>query len=137
MAVYAVLPTPAPASPGYVRLSAEAPPNLVVAGNLLSLTRDPARDHKIGLVSRTLIWIGKTETVRLDSDPVPGARYPDAGSSAEIYTQADPLAYVELEMLGPVAELRPGDAEERTTTYTLGRRTANDPASEIRAMLRP
>ena len=57
-----------------------------------------------------------------------GAEYPDEGSSAEVYTNSDPLKYVELEMLGPLQTLKVGDSVSQTNTYTLSR----IPASETR-----
>ena len=122
-----------PASP----LSPDLPPSLTVSGGLVSLARDPARNHKIGLRSGSLVWIGPDAVLRLDAAVAPGARYPDDGSSAEIYTQADPLPYVELEMLGPLATLQAGGAIEYRVTYTLAHRTAPTPEAEIKRILEP
>jgi len=136
IALYAPLAAqPAPGGPRFLE-SGEPPPDLAVTDDLLSLTRDRAQNHRIGLVGRTLVWIGRSETLRLDSEVVGGAPYPDEGRSAQIYTNADPLPYVELEMLGPLETLRNGDAIERTTVYTLGHRVAPQPASEIQGLLR-
>jgi hypothetical protein len=118
-----------------VRLSDEAPPDLKIEPGRISLTRDPARNHKIGLRSGTLLWVGRTELLRIDSAPIGGGKYPDGGSSAEIYTNADPLAYVELELLGPLAPLKVGDKIDHVTTYTLARRTEKDPDAEIARLL--
>jgi putative NADH-flavin reductase len=57
--------------------------------------------------------------VRIDSPRVPKASYPDNNSSAEIYTNLDPKAYVELEFLSPLKTLRVGQKMDLTTTYTL------------------
>jgi len=133
-AVYALRPGASHPGPAYVRQSDEPPPSLQVADGLLSLRRDPAKSHKIGVRSGALVWVGPNEVLRLDATVVAGARYPDDDSSAEVYTQADPLPYVELEMLGPLVTLKAGDAVEETVRYTLGRRTASDPAAEIRRL---
>jgi hypothetical protein len=73
--------------------------------------------------------------VRIDSPRIAAGGYPDQGSSAEVYTNPNPLRYVELEMLGPLATLNVGDKIERTNTYTLFRRTGRDPAAEARELL--
>jgi hypothetical protein len=120
---------------GYEPQSDELPAGLHVADGLLSLTRDPRQNHKIGMRAATLVWIGATELLRIDSALVAGAKYPDDGCSAEVYTNADPLPYVELELLGPLASLAVGESIERVSTYTLGRRTEKDPATEIKRLL--
>ena len=120
---------------GFEPQSDELPAGLHVADGLLSLTRDPRQNHKIGMRAATLVWIGATELLRIDSALVAGAKYPDDGCSAEVYTNADPLPYVELELLGPLASLAVGESIERVSTYTLGRRTEKDPATEIKRLL--
>ncbi len=135
VAVYAVLPDPPRSGAGYVRMSEALPANLKMANGLIALTRDPHKNRKIGVRAATLVWIGRSELLRIDSALVPGARYPDQESSAEIYTNADPLAYVELEILGPVEKLAVGGHIERQSTYTLAHRTENDPATEIQKLL--
>jgi len=136
-AVYALPPPGGPAGPAYACLSPALPPSLTVSGGLISLVRDPAANHKIGVRSGSLVWIGADAVLRLDADVAAGARYPDEGSSAEIYTEADPLPYVELEMLGPLATPEVGAAIVHRVTYTLARRTAPTPAAEIQRLLHP
>jgi hypothetical protein len=136
-AVFALLPGGPRPDPAYVRQSDEPPPSLAVANGLLSLTRDPVKNHKIGVRSGTLVWVGPTELLRLDSAVVAGAKYPDGGSSAEVYTQSDPQPYVELEMLGPIETVQIGDAIERVTTYTLKHRITPSPGAEIERFLKP
>jgi hypothetical protein len=135
VAVYAILPEPAHSDAGYVRQSDDLPANFKLEDNLIALTRDPKKNHKIGTMAGTLVWVGRTELLRIDSALVPGEKYPDNGSSAEIYTNLDPLAYVELELLGPLAPMAVGDKIERLSTYTLEHRTKNDPAAEIKKLL--
>jgi hypothetical protein len=117
--------------PAYVNQGEGTPAGLRVAGGWLSLTRDRRGNHKIGLSAATLVWVGETDILRIDSTLVPGGKYPDDGCSAEVYTNADPLAYVELELLGPLAHLQAGNRLEQVTSYTLFRRTEKDPAAEI------
>ncbi len=73
------------------------------------------------------MWVGQNEVLQIDSALVPGGKYPDEGSSAEVYTNSDPLPYVELEMLGPLTTLEAGHTIERVSTYTL-RPTGGNPA---------
>lgn len=134
-AIYAVLPETPRAGAPYVRMSEELPANLKVEHDLIALTRDPHKNRKIGVRAATLVWIGRSELLRIDSTLVPGARYPDQESSAEIYTNEDPLAYVELEILGPLEKLAVGGHIERQSTYTLAHRTENDPEMEIKKLL--
>jgi hypothetical protein len=79
--------------------------------------------------------VGKTAALRIDSARVDGAEYPDQGSSVEIYTNPDPLDYIELETLGPLQNLKAGDRIERVNTYTLIRRTESDPDREAQRIL--
>ena len=117
---------PAPESPTAdgvpVLLGGYAAPPMKTESPWLVVTRDPAANHKIGFRTGPLLWTGAASTLRLDSEVVPGAAYPDHGSSAEIYTNADPPAYVELELLGPLTTIKAGERIEQTVTYTLGRR---------------
>lgn len=128
----------------YVKLSDALPRGLQVDRRFLSLARDPAEAHKIGLDSNTLGWVGPFQgwrrrdlalSVRIDSPRVPGAEYPDHQSNAQIYTNPNPLAYVELEMLGPLKTLHPGDEIERTSIYSLFTRRHPDPRSHAENLL--
>jgi hypothetical protein len=100
----------------------DSPPDLKIEKDCLTLTRNPAGNHKIGSYGDTLIWVGKTQVLTIESKRQRGGEYPDSGSSTEVYTNADPLQYVELEMLGPVKTLKPGEKLKLKTTYTLSRR---------------
>ena len=132
--VGADLPESPPAGAGFIRQSEAPPAGVNVADRLLTLTRDLQRNTKIGVRTGTLVWVGARELLRIDSPRVPGARYPD-DSSAQIYTSAGPLAYVELEMLGPIEHLAAGGHIERQATYTLARRTGDDPMTDLRKLL--
>src|ERR1043166_285686 len=115
---------------GYDLQSKSAPPSLRVSGNWVSLKRDRKTAFKIGTEANTLIWVGEKYSLRIDSIRQPHKEYPDHGSSAEVYTNPDPLPYVELEMLGPLHDLNVGDRISQTNTYTLFRRVENDPGKE-------
>ena len=120
-----------------IRLSEELPPDLRQVDGQLALTRDPEKKHKIGAPASSLVWIGRTEILRIDSALVKGGKYPDQGSSAEVYTNPDPLTYVELEMLGPLIELEAGHSIERVSTYTLSPRREGEPAPQTDSIQPP
>ena len=120
---------------GYYRQSDELPPNLRIENGLLLLTRDPKASHKVGTDAGALFWVGKEAVLRIDSPREVFGEYPDEGCSSEIYTNPDPLAYVELEMLGPLSKMVVGDRITRTSNYTLLRRREVDPDLEVRRLL--
>jgi hypothetical protein len=103
--------------------------------NVVALIRNPKASHKIGTEASTLLWIGDNSALRIDSPRLPLAQYPDRGSSAEIYTNPDPLKYVELEMLGPLRGMGSGDSIEQVNIYTLFRRTETSPDAEAQKIL--
>jgi hypothetical protein len=122
-------------SSGPILLSKERPPSLQVGNGLISLTRHRGSAYKIGSRGETLVWVGARATLRVDSPRVPGAEYPDKGSSIEVYTNPDPLKYVELETLGPLNAIKKGDKIERTNVYTLFRRSRRSPEAEARRVM--
>jgi hypothetical protein len=104
---------------GFNKQSKELPEYFKVRKEAISLKRDPNTSTKIGTDGTMLIWIGEKHALRIEAPRVPNAEYPDNGSSAEVYTNIDPLKYVELEMLGPLKEMKLGDKLEHTNLYTL------------------
>lgn len=135
-AVFIPLPKNPIFAEGYTKQSRELPADLKRDGQLLSLKRSAKVSTKIGTDASTLVWIGEKHIVRIDSSRVANAAYPDQGSSAEVYTNVDPLKYVELEMLGPLSQMKVGDRLEQTNRYTLLRRTMNTAANEMRKLVR-
>jgi hypothetical protein len=133
--VYVPLPAKSIFAEGYSRQSEGLPSNLKVSNRMFSLTRGSETNEKIGSDSGTLVWVGARQVLRINSPRIPNQEYPDKGSSAEVYTNADPLKYVELELLGPLKWLKPGDHMEQTSTYTLRRRGSKDPLSDARKIL--
>ena len=133
--VYAAVPKPSIFPEGYNKQSENLPANLKVDNSILSLTRDRNKSHKIGSDASSLLWVGKTVAVLMDSPRVPGASYPDNNSSAEIYTNLDPKAYIELEFLSPLKTLQIGEKMDLTTTYTLIPRTTENAEQEARKIL--
>jgi hypothetical protein len=88
----------------------------------------------VGTDGGALLWMGEQYVLRIDSPRFPLAEYPDQGCSVEIYTNPDPQAYVELEILGPLRKVKQGEQIRRTTTYTLLKRTEFDPDLEARKL---
>ncbi len=117
------VPMPAPTlyEKGYNLQCPHVPPSLKVEGGTITLTRDRATPHKIGNDSGFLVWVGEKVSLRIDSPRVAGANYPDNQSSAEVYTNPDPLPYIELELLGQLKTLSVGDKTAQTSIYTLSR----------------
>ena len=120
---------------GFTIVSKSAPPSLKVERGLLSLKRDAATAFKIGNDAESLLWVGDKHVLRIDTRRAALGEYTHQGNSAEIYTNPDVLPYVELETLGPVATLRPGDSLTQTNTYTLSRRSSAAPEAEARKIL--
>ncbi|MBX3744913.1 MAG: DUF4380 domain-containing protein [Verrucomicrobiae bacterium] len=138
VAVFAPIPERSLFPEGYNRQSGEAlPSDLAVERGLLSLTRDPRRSTKIGLDTDRLLWVGTDQALLIESPRLRGASYPDHDSSAEIYTNPDPKTYIELEMLGPLRRIGPGESLSQTNTYTLLRRPpGSDPEAFARKTFR-
>lgn len=120
---------------GYLKQSAEIPPSLVRHSQFLSLERDPKKAYKIGSDTDVMLWIDEEQVVRISSPRQPGVPYPDGGCSAEVYTNPDPLSYVELETLGPLRKLARGESMSWTNTYQLFKRSRPTPEEEARAYL--
>ena len=101
----------------------------------MRLTRNPAGSDKTGNDGTTLVWAGERALLRIEIPRVAGGDYPHNGCSVEVYTNADPVPYVELETLGPRKTLRIGDRLSATNTYRLARRTAAPFEQDVRALL--
>ena len=119
----------------YLSLSSEPPPELTIRDGLLTLGRDPKAAHKIGTDANAVFWLGENTVLRIDSPRHLFERYPDEGSSAELYTSPDPLPYVRVEILGPLKKMIAGNRMSRASTYTLLRRSEFDPELEVRMLL--
>jgi hypothetical protein len=123
---------------GFINLGGSLPPNWVASDRLISFTRNPAASHKVGNDAGSLLWVGTNLCLRIDSPRVPGVPrqgYPDGGCSVEIYTNPNPAAYIELEVLGPIQSLELGEQTERTAIYTLFRRGTADVWTEAEVLL--
>jgi Domain of unknown function (DUF4380) len=134
---FMVVPAKSQYPQGYNKQMDALPKDLNAEDGLISMTRDPKNPTKIGSDGGTLIWMNDRYVLRIDSPRVAGAEYPDQGSSEEIYTNPDPLTYIELETLGPLSMMQVGDKIERMNKYTLLRRTEKDPTAEVKKILGP
>ncbi|MBL9175797.1 MAG: hypothetical protein JNL10_19800, partial [Verrucomicrobiales bacterium] len=108
---------------------------LVRSAGMMRLTRDPAAAHKIGNDGSVILWVGAKVVLRLDIDRIPGGRYADDGCSVEVYTNPDPVPYVELETLGPQRRLAVGESLSATNRYSLFPRGSGDPEAAARRVL--
>ncbi|MFY9854692.1 MAG: hypothetical protein WAK26_12530 [Terracidiphilus sp.] len=130
-----LLPRVSKFTAGYVRLMSAEPADLKIDGRLLSLGRHHRHQTKIGADGSSLAWLGSSCVIRIDAETQPG-EYPDGGCVTEVYTNPDPLPYVELETLGPLTTMNPGDKIEQTTVYTVAPRSTTDLETEARNALR-
>jgi hypothetical protein len=120
---------------GFVRLMPAEPADLKIDGRLLSLRRHARQQVKVGADGSSVAWLGRNCVVRIDTENRPG-EYPDGGCVTEVYTNPDPLQYVELETLGPLTTMNPGDRIEQTTVYTVTPRSTADLEAEARNAFR-
>jgi len=132
---YIALPPKTQFAQGYALLNFDPPQEGKLQDGLFSLTRGHEKRSQIGNDGSSLLWMDEKYALRIDSPRMPGAEYPNQGSSAVIYTNADPGAYVELETYGPLNSMKTGEKIERTNTYTLSKRTEKDPDVEARKIM--
>ncbi|HTG45931.1 MAG TPA: DUF4380 domain-containing protein [Verrucomicrobiae bacterium] len=110
---------------GYNKQSSTLPAQLRVTNSMVSCVRSAAENCKIGSDASHLIWADDRVVLDIHAEREGTGEFPDNGSSAEIYTNADPNKYVELELLGPLHLMKPGDSTSRQQTYRLFRRDGN------------
>ena len=131
---------PRSAFAGGYRSRLPAPPrDLRTDGRLLSLAHDATEKTMITSDGDALLWLGEgrslvIETLDASESPAPAAQenrsWPD-GAHAQIYTSPDAdQRYVELELLGPLADLRAGQSTSMRVRYRLIRRAEKDPLRE-------
>jgi hypothetical protein len=123
---------------GYALRLPDPPKDLRTDGRLLSLTRDPSIKSMLASDADALLWVGAESDLLVEHVPDgavdPAAAWPD-GAHTQVYTsQGHAEQYVEMELLGRLQELRPGDQTSMTARYTLKRRVDEDPVAEARAV---
>lgn len=134
--MFALLPARSAFTNGHRSTFPVGPKDLTVEGRLLGLARHPTEKTMIVNDADALLWVGAgrslvietTETVPADkAAPRPG------GARAQIYTSPDGAEpYVELELLGPLVDLAPGQSTSMQVRYRLLRREKPDPVAEAR-----
>jgi hypothetical protein len=90
-----------------------------IADNTLRWNRLPDQARKIGCDAESMIWKKGDQSLTISLQREANATYPDGGCSVEIYTNDAAKAYVELECLGPLRELKLGDESWLTVQYEL------------------
>lgn len=135
VSVYVPVRTNSIFAEGYFKFGPEPWPQLQRKGTHLEITRDTKAPHKMGSDARRLLWVGKKETCMV-SGWSSGTEYPDRGASVEVYTNPDPKPYVELETLGPLSLMKPGDMITQSQEYSLRRRSGQSAELEFGGMFR-
>jgi hypothetical protein len=133
-------------SGGYRSLLPARPKDLRIDGRLLGIARDTNEKTMIAIDADALVWVGSGRTLLIqnagtyvatgpnwqpteESAPRPG------GARAQIYTSPDGAEpYVELELLGPLVDLTPGQRAMMSVRYRLVRREEMDPITEARRL---
>ncbi len=125
---------------GFAQRLPDRPLDLTVEGRLLSLARDPGAKTMIVSDGEAMLWVGEGPDLLIEAvaEPHdPASEWPD-GAHAQIYTSSDQaLPYVELELLGPLADLRVGGRACLRVRYTLRARAEADARAEARRVLGP
>ncbi|MGP8239553.1 MAG: hypothetical protein ACLQVW_29630 [Limisphaerales bacterium] len=134
---YVPVPSPSIFTGGYTttgssEFTAALPPDFTNTNGLISFGMPPTGNQKLGFDSGTLVLVGTNLDLRVDAPRIPGATYPDGNSSTEAYTAQ---GYIELEMLGPVAQLPVGGQMQFVTVYSLFRRTEPTTDAEAQKVL--
>jgi hypothetical protein len=124
-----LLPAQSQFTNGYTGLLDAEPEDLKIDEGVLAFVRHPHECVKIGSDGASLAWVGRTCVVRIDAEQGPG-EYPDGGCLTQVYTNPDPLHYVELETIGPLATMSVGERIQRTAVYTVSPRSTPDPQAE-------
>ena len=101
---------------GLHKQSKDLPLDPRVSNGWITCRRSASLNTKIGSDASQLIWVGLQEICEVTA-PREEGEFPDQSSSAEIYTSADPLDYVELELLGPLKNLKQGEKISRKQIY--------------------
>jgi hypothetical protein len=134
--MFALLPARSTFAGGHRSLLPATPEDLTVDGRLLGLARHRTEKTMIANDADKLLWVGPgrslvIETTGAEAD-VRSAPRAD-GIHAQIYTSPDGAEpYVELELLGPLVDLAPGQSTALSVRYRLLRREQADATAEAR-----
>ena len=134
--MFALLPARPAFAGGHRSLLPATPKDLTVDGRLLGLGRHPTEKTMIANDADKLLWVGAGRSLVIEAtgteEDVRSALRPD-GVRAQIYTSPDGAEpYVELELLGPLVDLAPGQSTTMSVRYRLFRREQVDATAEAR-----
>ena len=99
------------------------PEMLTVTGTEIAFRRSATRSAKIGSDAADG-WIKARfpgQEFTMSSAVETGMSYPDDGCAQEVYVNQDPLQYAEMELLGPIHDIRPGKIATFVTHWNLKR----------------
>jgi hypothetical protein len=133
--VYMPVPVKSVFPDGYNKQSEALPEALQITEGVITCRRSKSLNTKIGSDSDRIIWADAKHVVEVYSPRDDSGEYPDNGSSAEIYTNSDPLTYVELELLGTLKTLKPGETLSQTQRYRFYRRNEQPLDQQVRGIL--
>ena len=127
---------------GYTALGGDmvTAPNWSSSDQILTVTRDPEKSTKVGTDNMTG-WIASLYSGDVlfsqHFQPESHETYPDKNTNAQVYTNAGDDAYIEMELLGPLANLKAGQTLTQHVTWRL-ERLPHAPAdmTEARALIR-
>ena len=92
-----------------------------VGDDAVQISRDPKKGHKYGSTSLAG-WVAMEAghlRLTLSTQSIAAETYPDQGSIEEVYTAGDPDDNMELELLGPMRHLTPGQSTSVETVWKL------------------
>ena len=142
--MFALLPARSAFEGGHRTLLPAPPKDLSADGRLLGLARDPKEKTMIATDADALLWVGPGRDLVIETmgtsvaagdvwQPTDPAAPRVGGAHAQIYTSPDGAEpYVELELLGPLVDLAPGQRAMMSVRYRLLRRQEADAAAEAR-----
>jgi len=120
--VFALLPNKHPDS-ALKQITGPPPQDLEINNRLLSLRRHSTENVKIALECNELMWMDDHCMLRITGHAVQTV-------TSAVYTNKDPLQYVELETESAISKLRVGEQISHKNTYTLFRRQLKDARKE-------
>jgi len=101
------------------------PEQISLTDGVVNFTRDRRHSAKIGADS-SLGWIEAQKgslRFRVSASFTPEATYPDLGCGQEVWSNADPTKYMELELLSPIRRLAPNETYTFTTQWNISKST--------------
>jgi len=95
--------------------------NTTVVGNRVQFRRHPSINIKFGSAGSTGLLQANVRgtTFNMQADYREGERYPDDGKAQQIYLNANPLAYAELELTRPLRLYSRGDESSFTARWQI------------------